>query len=171
MYGYLQNGGNNGQITSISDSVDGGRSISYAYDALGRLATAMTVGSTNYPQWGLSFSYDRYGNRTNQTVTAGTAFSNSVAIDPATNRITTSGYGYDANGNLTSDGVNALTYDAENRAVSASGSGAASYSYRASGHRAQRSADKFLKLFLNTSGDTPSYRPKRRWTKPPDESA
>jgi RHS repeat-associated protein len=136
-YSRVQNGGNNGQITSITDSVDGGRSATYSYDSLGRLTTAGTSGSVNYPKWGLSFAYDRYGNRTNQSVTAGTAPSNSVAVNAATNRITTSGYAYDANGNVINDGLNTMTYDAENRVVSVvNGSGTATYSYRASGARA-----------------------------------
>ena len=46
-YGYSQNGGNNGQITSVTDSVDSGRSAAYVYDALNRLTSAMTTGSTD----------------------------------------------------------------------------------------------------------------------------
>ncbi|MGB8521604.1 MAG: RHS repeat-associated core domain-containing protein [Candidatus Acidiferrales bacterium] len=135
-YGYTQNGGNNGQITSIADSVDSGRTIAYTYDALGRISTAVTTGSANYAKWGLSWSYDRYGNRLSQSVTAGTAPSNSVVVNTANNRITTTGYSYDANGNLTNDGVNTLAYDAENRMVSSiDGSASGTYSYRASGLR------------------------------------
>lgn len=136
-----QNGGNNGQITSVTDSVDSGRSINYAYNALGRLSTAQTTGDSNYPQWGMSFAYDRYGNRTAQTVTAGTGPSNSVTVSATTNHITTSGYSYDANGNVTNDGVNALSYDAENRLLSASGSyGSGSYSYGIFGVRGVKSS-------------------------------
>lgn len=136
-----QNGGNNGQITSVTDSVDSGRSINYAYDALGRLSTAQTTGDSNYPQWGLSFTYDRYGNRTAQTVTAGTAPSNSVTVSATTNQITTPGYSYDANGNVTNDGVNTLSYDAENRLLTASGSyGSGTYSYGIFGNRAVKSS-------------------------------
>jgi RHS repeat-associated protein len=139
-YGHSQNGGNNGQITSITDSVDSGRNITYAYDALGRLSSAVTAGSTNYPKWGLSWTYDRYGNRMTQAVTAGTAPSNSVTVNAATNQITTSGYSYDASGNMTNDGVNAMTYDAEGRvATAADGAGTATYSYRASGLRVLKS--------------------------------
>src|ERR1700722_6417407 len=135
-YGYTQNGGNNGQITSITDSVDSGRSIAYTYDALNRLSTAVTTGSTNYPTWGLSFTYDRYGNRTAQTVTAGTAPSSSVVVSANTNHITFSGYAYDLNGNMTNDAINTIGYDGENRLVSSTGSaGAGTYSYRASGLR------------------------------------
>jgi RHS repeat-associated protein len=39
------------------------------------------------------------------------------------------GFGYDANGNLTSDGTNLYTYDIENRLVSRSGGGSASLRY------------------------------------------
>jgi RHS repeat-associated protein len=136
-YGRTQNGGNNGQITSITDAVDSGRSTAYTYDSLNRLSIAVTTGDSNYPQWGLSFAYDRYGNRTNQTVTAGTAVANSVAVSATTNHITTAGYSYDANGNVTNDGSNVISYDAENRLVSSSGSlGSGTYSYGAFGIRA-----------------------------------
>jgi YD repeat-containing protein len=80
---------NNGQILSQIDAVSG-ETVEYAYDSLNRLLTAATTG----PQWGLSFTYDGFGNRTNQAVTKGSGPTHSVAIDPATNRISTSGYQY-----------------------------------------------------------------------------
>jgi RHS repeat-associated protein len=148
-YGYAQNGGNNGQITSIADSVNSGRSIAYTYDALNRLSTEVTTGSTSYPAWGLSFTYDRYGNRTAQTVTAGTAPSNSVAVSATTNQLTASGYAYDANGNMTNDAVNSIAYDAENRLVSSTGSaGSGTYFYRASGLRAVKVSGGTTTVYL-----------------------
>ena len=59
-------------------------------------------------------------------------------VDPNTNRITTSGFVYDAAGNLTqspaASGTNAFSYDSENRMVRApDGAGTASYFYGASG--------------------------------------
>src|SRR5216683_5200612 len=87
-YGYASAPNNNGQIASITDSVDNGRTTAYTYDPLSRLSTALTTGSTNYPQWGLSWGYDRYGNRRNQTQTAGSVYQGSVAVNPATNHIT-----------------------------------------------------------------------------------
>jgi RHS repeat-associated protein len=110
--------GNNGQIQCISDTVDSGRTAKYTYDALARLSTAQTSGSTPYPQWGLSETYDRYGNRTLQNVTAGTGPYSSVSVSTTTNRLTGSPYTYDSNGNLTNDGSNSLVYDAENRLTS-----------------------------------------------------
>jgi RHS repeat-associated protein len=129
-YSYGTAGSNNGQITGITDNVDTGRSIAYTYDSLARLSTALTSGSVNYPQWGLSWGYDRYGNRLNQTLTAGSGYSGSVSVSPSSNRISSTGYSYDADGNLTNDGSNTLVYDAENRFVSASnGSSAGAYTY------------------------------------------
>ena len=61
--------GNNGQIQCITDSVDNGRTIAYTYDTLARISTAATTGSTNYPAWGLQWTYDRYGNPTAETQT------------------------------------------------------------------------------------------------------
>ena len=132
-YDYTQpNGGNNGAITSITDLVDGGRTVSYTYDTKARLGSAVTNGSTNYPKWGLSWTYDRYANRSAQTVTYDSPPSNAVTPSPTTNRFMDTGYAYDANGNMTDDGPNnTITYDAENRIVSLSpfSGGTASYSY------------------------------------------
>jgi RHS repeat-associated protein len=153
-YSRSQNGGNNGQITSITDSVDSGRSIAYTYDAMGRISTAATTGSTNYAKWGLSWGYDRYGNRLSQSVTAGTAPHTSVVVNAANNQITTAGYSYDANGNQTNDAVNTLAYDAENRLVSSSGSaGSGTYSYRASGIRAVKVSGGVTTVYLFDGND------------------
>ncbi len=97
-------GSNNGQITRITDNTgteEAGRTVDYSYDPLGRLQTAVTVGSASYAQWGLAWSYDRYGNRTAQNVTAGSVPAPQLSFDPATNRITSAGYSYDAAGNMT----------------------------------------------------------------------
>ena len=144
-YGY-QNGqancgtstttGNDGLIQCIQDSsgtAEAGRSVIYSYDALGRLNTATTTGSSGYAQWGLSWVYDRYGNRVSQNQTAGSPPMNSLTfatmpIPPSTppggaytNR--PDGYSFDASGNMLNDGQNTLTYDAENCLTSSGNSG------------------------------------------------
>ena len=147
-YGYSQGGGNNGQITSITDSTgtpEAGRSVSYTYDPLARLKTAGTTGSTAYPQWGLSWTYDRYGNRTAQNVTAGSAPMNSLSISTANNRITTAGFSYDASGNTTNDGQYSYSYDAENRAVTGAG---ATYSYDGAGLRVKKVASRTTTRYI-----------------------
>jgi YD repeat-containing protein len=109
---------NDGKITSQKNWVSG-EEVTYAYDSLERLISAVTTG----PQWGLSFSYDGFGNRLSQTVTKGTAPSNTVLVDQTTNRIATSGFVYDPNGNMTQMPTNSatLTYDASNRMTQYSG--------------------------------------------------
>ena len=148
-YSYGTSTTNNGQIVGITDNVDNGRTVAYTYDYLSRLSTAVTVGSTNYAKWGLSFTYDRYGNRTAQSVTSGTAPSNSVAVSTTTNRITTSGYSYDASGNMTGDGLNTLTYDGENRTITSSGSlGSGTYTYDGNGLRVKKVSGSTTTVFV-----------------------
>lgn len=135
---------NNGQIATITDNVDNGRTTNYFYDALGRLQQATTVGSSNYPKWDLAFGFDRYGNRLTQIPLADTspnaqAPSNQVTVSSASNQITTTGYSYDASGNMTNDGLNTMTYDGENHAVSSTGmNGGAAYVYDGSGFRVKK---------------------------------
>ncbi len=112
--------GNNGQIQSISDNMDGTRTTTYTYDAWARLKTASNT------QWTVTESYDRYGNRKSQSAPV----FNSVTVDPNTNRFLDPSYSYDAAGNMTTDGLNTLVYDAENRVVSSTQTGAtSSYTY------------------------------------------
>ena len=127
-YGYNADG----QATSVTDSVNSGQAVtSYTYDNLNRLASATT------PNWSMSWTYDEFGNRTSETGT-GTAASltSSLSYDQSTNRITTSGYGYDSNGNLTASPGKTYAYDAFDRLVS--GSYGAGNSYDAFGRRIAR---------------------------------
>ena len=131
---------NNGSIQCITDGVDGGRSINFGYDALGRMVSAQTNGDSNYPQWGMSESYDRYGNRLSQSVTAGSGPSSNLSF---TGRNQPVGYSYDASGNMTVEPLipqqNYMTYDAENRMTAVSGSSGASYGYDGNGLRVVKS--------------------------------
>lgn len=136
-YGYGT--GNNGQIQSITDGVDAGRTVNYTYDAWARLKTAVTTGSVNYPAWGLSWDYDRYGNRKAQNVTAGSGPPNQVTPSATTNRLTDPSYSYDLAGNMTNDGVNTLTYDAENRVLTSAAAGVTTtYTYDGNSLRVQK---------------------------------
>lgn len=148
------NGGNNGQITGITDTTgtaEAGRTVNYTYDAWLRLKTAVTTGSSAYPQWGLSWSYDRYGNRTEQRVTHGSGPSNAVAVDAATNRLL--GYSYDANGNMTHDGLNSLVYDAENRVLSSTTGGVTTnYTYDGAGLRVKKISGGTTTVYIFSGG-------------------
>ncbi len=118
--------GKTGHLTKIIDNLNNQKNREYEFDTLGRLIKAK--GGTN-ERWTQTYTYDRYGNRTNIAAT-GTAADNSaiptdgtpnLSYDSTNNRITTSGYQYDAAGNQTrakaADGVTWLKfeYDTANR--------------------------------------------------------
>jgi RHS repeat-associated protein len=136
--------GNNGLIQCIQDTMDNGRSVIYSYDALARLSTATTTGSSGYAQWGLSWVYDRYGNRVSQNQTAGSPPMNSLtfATTPAppanppggayTNR--PDGYSFDTSGNMLNDGSNTLAYDAENCLTTSANSSTGTSTYTCDSH-------------------------------------
>jgi RHS repeat-associated protein len=122
---------NNGQITKTWDHFSG-EQVQYTYDSLARLSTAATV-QAGGTQWGLSFTFDGFGNRLNQAVTAGSAPSATFNYSATNNRITTAGFGYDSNGNMnTIPSVTGVTYDIENRMLTAGGK---TYRYTQSGQR------------------------------------
>jgi len=120
---------NNGKVTSQSDVISG-EQIAYTYDALNRLASAQTT-QTGGTQWGQSYTYDGFGNLTDQTVIKGSAPDVHVAYSYSTNRQT--GDTADANGNIGSSNI----YDLENRLVQPSGS-TARYGYDAGNKRMWR---------------------------------
>jgi len=143
-YNYNQTVGgntvNNGQIQGVTDTRGNAFSTSYTYDALGRLSQGQTLDLTAANTWKLGWVYDRYGNRSQQNLLGGTisVTQPQLSIDPASNRITTGGYQYDAAGNLTADGgVHNYVYDAENRAKSVDSS-AATYAYDGKGLRVKK---------------------------------
>jgi RHS repeat-associated protein len=81
----------------------------------------------------LSWVYDRWGNRTQQNVTAGIGPSPQYGINTATNQIV--GFSYDAAGNMTYDGTHSYTYDAEGNIVTVDGGSTATYVYNALNQR------------------------------------
>jgi len=133
-YSYPTSPNNNRQIASIADAVDNGRSVSYTYDALNRLTAAATSGSTSYPKWHLTWAYDRFGNRLNQTVQSDTSLN--LQPPPPSNLLSFANPGgaqtnrpdnmcFDASGNLMTEtsvspcppSAPTYTYDAENKLV------------------------------------------------------
>ncbi|HKV91253.1 MAG TPA: RHS repeat-associated core domain-containing protein [Candidatus Angelobacter sp.] len=132
-----------GLLLGVTDNITLSRSTSYAYDQLKRLTTAQTVDLTSAGTWQLQFTYDLYGNRLNQTPTGGTASmpSNSVTVDPTTNRISSATY--DADGNVVNDGLFAYTFDAENRITHVNGA-ANTYAYDGAGQRVNRNGNYYI---------------------------
>jgi RHS repeat-associated protein len=99
---------NDGKLVS---QVTGSETVNYTYDSLGRLSQAATAGAGG---WGLSWSYDGWGNRLQQAAVKGSVPTITTITDPATNRI--QAHTYDANGNTVNTPLQgAMTYDVLNR--------------------------------------------------------
>ncbi len=139
-------GHNNGNVASITNWVYTPRTQSFTYDSLNRLKTAQTTATHATDAgtcWGETYNYDPWGNllklgadTTNQSAYIGctqeSGFDFTFLIN-TNNRIATSGYAYDAAGNLTtSPGSGTVTFDAENHLIFAGG---LSYAYDGDGNR------------------------------------
>lgn len=107
----------------------------YTYDSLNRLATAQTAGAGG---WGQSYTFDGFGNLTDQTVIKGSAPGMSVAYSASTNRQT--GDTADANGNILGSATPSLqnVFDIENRMTAPGGGATMRYSYDAGNKRVWR---------------------------------
>jgi RHS repeat-associated protein len=131
---------NNGNVLSASYA-GGGLSYtqSFGYDSLNRLTTSSESGSA----WSQTNAYDRYGNR--QIDYGGGNYN--LTFSSSTNRITTSGYGYDSAGNLTNDPLHSYGFDAENKIKSVDGVTGV-YSYDGDGNRVRKNFTSGDKLRL-----------------------
>jgi RHS repeat-associated protein len=133
---------NANRITGISDSSNSALTWAYGYDALDRLTSATTSAITD------GWTYDANGNRLTQTGTMAITFT----VSPTSNQVTaTSGglvrtYGYDAAGNVTSNGT-AFTYNDRGRMASTSGSSTV-YLYNALGQMIEKSGTPGTTVFM-----------------------
>jgi RHS repeat-associated protein len=97
----------------------------YGYDQMGRLiSSTVSLGASNNYTW----TYDRWGNRWAQTG----GYSYNPTFNTANNQISSvgsTGYVYDAAGNLIADGTHSYTYDAEGNLTKVDNGNTASYSY------------------------------------------
>lgn len=151
---------------------------SYVYDALNRLHSAREVNEAapcplNTVQtadcWKQTYSYDRFGNRrfqadqtTTPSITTGNENSANPAISVSDNQFSSTGYRYDAAGNLECDPAHPCglsspypayyTYDAENRLRTAGGEasaeGGATYTYDGDGRRVQKMVGLAKTIFV-----------------------
>jgi RHS repeat-associated protein len=131
-FGFNYGSGDNGNLMSFSAVGAQTFNRGYTYDAVNRLSTMSSPGSGCS---GLSWTYDAWGNRTDQTVTGGTCNTFHASVS-ANNQLTGTPYQYDAAGNKTHDASHSYTYDAENRLSQVDGGATAIYTYDAEGRRA-----------------------------------
>jgi YD repeat-containing protein len=115
-----------------------GHAATYGYDSLNRLTSAVATGSSTY---NLTFAMGRYANMTCQTNGQTQGLCTNLTFDVTTNHITTSGYTYDAAGNLTADGTgtgsHTYQWDAEGRLLSVDSGATENETYNALGQLAQ----------------------------------
>jgi RHS repeat-associated protein len=108
----------------------------FGYDKTYQLTSVDYPDASPFPD--ITYHYDAAGNRISTITAAGTVAYTLSAL----NEYTSVGgvqQTYDANGNLTGDGANTYSFDAENRLLSATGpGGTAAYEYDAFGRRVYR---------------------------------
>jgi RHS repeat-associated protein len=127
---YTLTGGDNGSVTGITNNVDSGRTQTLAYDPLNRILSAKSSATSGVDCWGQSFSTDALANLDAIGVTQCSGTQLNVTVD-GNNHITTSGFAYDATGNMNQDGTPGVVYsfDAENRLYKVSGVTGGPYCY------------------------------------------
>jgi RHS repeat-associated protein len=144
-YSFTVSSANNGNLASITAVGNQAFSRAYTYDTLNRLGTMNQSSGTATgcsSTYSLSWTYDAWGNRTDQNLTGtggscgtfhATVNTNNWLVDPINNT-----YQYDAAGNMTHDASHSYTYDAENHLISVDGGATASYVYDALGKRVRK---------------------------------
>jgi YD repeat-containing protein len=146
VYGY-PSGHNNGNISQVTNNLDGTRSQTYGYDPFNRIMTAGTTSTYSTSPthcWGETYEYDTtpepggpWGNLTNinqPSTYNGCMQESGLSLTEINNQL--SSYGYDAPGNLTSGGnFGTLTYNDEGQIISAGG---VNYLYDGDGNRVEK---------------------------------
>jgi RHS repeat-associated protein len=139
----------NGDVIGSNDSVNG--VWSYTYDEFNRLISASRPAIGSSPAQSMSWDYDRYGNRWDQNILAGSGIASHPTFTGGNNRVDSNLYTYDPAGNLRNDGINTYTYDAEGRIFQV---GTTKYAYDADGLRvAKYSGSTLTNQYLYNLGN------------------
>jgi RHS repeat-associated protein len=130
VYSYSSSYDGVGNVTSYNDSVMGNwgsTSNPIVYDTLNRLVSSTPTSGDFYGQYGC-WTYDSFGNRTSESLSATPCTNGPPMVTSATYNVSNTNRmdatnqnpnqgtnGYDAAGDVTFDGVNTYVYDAEGR--------------------------------------------------------
>jgi len=135
-----------GLITDVASNRPDG-SWHYGYDTANRLTSATNLDNGDFTQ---TFVYDAADNVTHNSAVGDYLYP--AATDPRPHAVTSAGgetYSYDANGNMTSGGGRAITYDGEDRPISiASGVQTVTFVYGPDGQRLKKTVDGQTTLYL-----------------------
>ena len=132
----------NANIQHITNTLDPTKNKTFGYDALDRLTSA--TGS-----WGsLSWTYDGVSNRQTEGSTV-------YSYAPGTNKLTGEGglsFGYDNNGNTTSQAARSYTYNQNQRLIQVvDGAMTAGYTYNGNGQRVKKVVNGTTTVFHYSS--------------------
>lgn len=132
---------------------------SYAYDVASRLTNITHNGPSGIIE-ALTYTYDAAGNRFSANRVNGIASLLPSAVASASydagneqTQFAGASLTYDANGNLTNDGVNTYVWDARNRLVGISGGMTASFNYDPLGRRTSKTINSAALQFLYDGND------------------
>ena len=133
--------GNNGNVMGYfyQDSVNTslGHTATQTFDSLNRLTNSVATGSLTH---NLTFGYDRYGNMTCVVNGQTNGPCPTYSYNASNNRVTNTGFTYNAAGDVTADAVNTYSYDAEGQLTSfVSGGATVTMQYNALAQRVYRS--------------------------------
>jgi hypothetical protein len=117
VYNFGAGSNDNGNAQSIANCRDTNRNQNFIYDSLNRITNAYTTGTN----WGEAFTTDPWGNLTNVGPHLSKTNHENLNAAPANAKNQLTGFGYDAAGNLTSNGSATYTYDIENRLTATAG--------------------------------------------------
>ncbi len=149
-------------MNQIVNNRDSTRTANYTYDSLNRIASAQSSGT----QWGETFTIDAWGNMTNEAAITGKTLHEGLNTSAGTNN-QLAGFGYDAAGNMTSNGSTSYVYDAENRLIWTSGY---RYLYDGNGQRVEKCVAATVTTACPTSGTNGTLYWRGTGSDPLDES-
>lgn len=141
-YNFNLGAGDNGNVMGITNKRDTTRSESFVYDALNRIASGQTSATTGSNCWGQTYTIDEWGNLTNIGHVSGYSACSQGSLSVGVtvqNQLTSTGFSYDAAGNMLTDGANTYTYNAESEITSVAG---VTYTYDGDGNRVEKSNGK-----------------------------
>lgn len=155
----------NAQIQQITNSLNGNKSEKYTYDELGRLLTAQ-LGPDSGMVRKYQYDYDRYGNRWGQNVIAGSGYNGQASFDQTSNRVNSSGFGFDGSGNLTANGSGtSYTYNQENFLSAATTTlGSAAYVNHAQGRRVRKTVSGTVTDYFYSGSELVAEKTGSAWT-------
>jgi RHS repeat-associated protein len=132
----------NGNVNGLTNNRNTARTQNFTFDELNRLKTALTQATSGTQCFGLDYSYDIWGNLTATTLDSARpacSWTTLTAGIDTNNRLTNTGFSYDAAGNVLADGSFSYTWDAESELKTAGG---VTYTYDGDGRRVQKSNGK-----------------------------